>query len=59
MIEDPLFQGSHQSQPVQMADLVAWTAYQFLLQHPGKQYAWPWYDEFLRKSDVNGGPLEL
>jgi hypothetical protein len=59
VVEDPLFQGSHRSQPVQMADLVAWTAYQSLLQHPGKQYAWSWYDKFLRGADVNGYPLEL
>ena len=59
VVEDPLFQGSHRSQPVQMADLVAWTAYQSLQRHPGKQYAWPWYEKFLGLADVNGGPMEL
>jgi hypothetical protein len=33
VIEDPLFQGSHLSQMVQMADLVAWTAYQSRRNH--------------------------
>jgi hypothetical protein len=42
-----------------MADLVAWTAYQSLQRHPGKQYAWPWYEKFLGLADVNGGPMEL
>jgi hypothetical protein len=59
IIEDPLFQHSHRSQWVQMADLVAWTAYQGLLRHAGKAFAWNWYDKHLRGFDVNGGPLAL
>ena len=57
IIEDPLFQHSHRSQLVQMADLVAWTSYQALLRHPGKSYAWKWYDAYLRGADINGGPV--
>ena len=59
IIEDPLFVPAHRSAWVQMADLVAWTAYQGLLRHPGKRFAWNWYDEHLRASDVNGGPQAL
>lgn len=59
ILEDPLFQHSHVSQWVQMADLVAWTTYQALEQHPSKKFAWPWYDDYLRGSDVNGGPVPL
>jgi len=59
IIEDPLFQQSHRSQWVQMADLVAWTGYQSLLRHPGKRFAWSWYEECLGICDVNGGPLAL
>jgi hypothetical protein len=44
---------------VQTADLVAWTAYQHLLRHPGKRFAWHWYDRHLRSSDANGGPVLL
>lgn len=59
VIEDPLFQASHRSQWVQMADLVAYAAYQGLLRHPGKEFAWDWYDKYLRSSDANGRPLDL
>ncbi len=59
VIEDPLFQSSHRSQWVQMADLVAWTAYQSLLRAPNKKFAWDWYDQHLRAADVNGGPVLL
>jgi hypothetical protein len=59
IIEDPFFQTSHRSQWVQMADLAAWTAYQALLRHPTKQFAWGWYDRHLSGADVNGGPVAL
>lgn len=59
IIEDPLFQGSHLSQPVQVADLTAWTTYQHLLRHPGKRQFWGWYEQYLRALDVNRGPLAL
>ncbi|MGH3829756.1 MAG: DUF3800 domain-containing protein [Pseudonocardiaceae bacterium] len=59
LIEDPLFVPAHRSAWVQMADLVAWTAYQGLLRHPGKKFSWGWYDRYLRSCDVNGGPLTV
>lgn len=59
VIEDPLFQASHRSQWIQMADLVAWSTYQALLRNPQNRYAWDWYDTYLRPRDVNGGPLAL
>jgi hypothetical protein len=40
VIEDPLFQGWHVSQWVQMADLAAWSTSQGLLRHPGKDFSW-------------------
>ncbi len=58
-IEDPLFQAAHRSQWIQMADLVAWVAYQSILQHPNKQFAWNWYNTHLGTCDVNGGPILL
>jgi len=59
IIEDPMFMPSHRSQWIQMADLVAWTAYQSLARHPNKQFAWDWYDSHLKDRDVNGGPVAL
>jgi hypothetical protein len=59
LIEDPLFVPAHRSAWVQMADLVAWTAYQGLQRHEGKRFAWGWYDQYLRSCDVNGGPLAV
>lgn len=59
VIEDPLFQDSHQSQWIQMADLVAYAVYLHLLRPPGKEFAWTWYSRYLHASDVNGGPIEL
>ncbi|GAA2500614.1 DUF3800 domain-containing protein [Terrabacter carboxydivorans] len=59
IIEDPIFQASHVSQWVQIADLVAWTAYQSLNPNPTKTFARTWYDDFLRGRDVNGGPLQI
>lgn len=57
--EDPIFHASHASQPVQMADVIAWTTCQSLLKHPGKTANWGWYDEYLKAADVNGGSVEL
>jgi hypothetical protein len=59
LIEDPLFQGSHINQWVQMADLTAWSAYQGLRRAPNRTFAWQWYDTHLLPRDVNGGPLQL
>lgn len=55
LIEDPAFQHSHRSQWVQIADLVAYSAYQSLMQLPEKRFAWPWYPA-LAARDVLGGP---
>jgi hypothetical protein len=59
VIEDPVFQSSHTSQWMQMADMTAWTTYQGLLRYPGKEWVWNWYDLYLHGCDVNGGPLTL
>jgi hypothetical protein len=59
IIEDPLFQVSHRSQWVQMADLTAWTAYHSLIRLPPRRFAWDWYATHLLARDVNGGPVAL
>jgi hypothetical protein len=59
IIEDTLFQPSHTSQWIQMADITAWVTYQSLLRHAGKRWAWNWYDTYLAGCDVNGGPTAI
>jgi hypothetical protein len=59
LLEDPLFQPSHRSQWVQMADLIAYTAYQHLARIPEKSFAWDWYDTYLVAGDVNGRPIKV
>lgn len=44
LIEDPAFQHSSRSQWVQIADVIAYAAYQKLVAIPEKQFAWGWYD---------------
>ena len=55
LVEDPFFQGSHLSQWVQVADLVAHAAYQCVLRAPGKELMWEWYPDLLGSSGANGG----
>jgi hypothetical protein len=59
IIEDPFFVDSHRSQWVQMADLVAWTAYQHLNGGATKHFARNWYPRLLQASDVHRGPQAL
>ncbi|MGX4695461.1 DUF3800 domain-containing protein [Streptomyces sp. JNUCC 63] len=56
IVEDPWFIGSHTSQPVQTADLVAYTAYQMVLRHPGKRFMWHWWPTLLPNAN---GPFEI
>ncbi|WP_328484844.1 DUF3800 domain-containing protein (plasmid) [Streptomyces sp. NBC_00377] len=56
IVEDPWFIGSHGSQPVQIADLLAYTAYQSVLQHPGKRFMWNWWNNLLPAAK---GPYEI
>lgn len=43
LVEDPGFQHSSQSQWIQLADLIAYSAYQSLAEIPTKDFAWGWY----------------
>ena len=58
MSYNPVFQHSHRSQWVQLADITAYSVYQHLLRHEGKQFAWGWYSQLAEK-DVLGGSLEV
>ncbi|GAA2803973.1 DUF3800 domain-containing protein [Crossiella cryophila] len=60
IVEDPAFQGSHISQLMQIADLVAYSAYMQVLRHPAKQLMWGWYPDLLGGVCMVGGqPLLL
>ena len=43
----PFFQSSDQSQWIQIADLVAHTAYQAVVRRPGKEFCWTWYQDHI------------
>jgi hypothetical protein len=61
VIEDPLMQSSRHSQLIQMADLVAYAAFQHLVADPEKRFMWDWYPRFLANSVFAGewgrGPI--
>lgn len=59
IIEDPMFHDSQRSQLVQMADLVAYTAFVSLNPHSGNEFAWGWREKYLDGCDINGGPIEI
>ena len=59
IIEDPLFQHSKHNQWIQMADIVAWSAFQHLQREPRRSFAWDWYSTYLMPHDVNGSPLAV
>ena len=59
IIEDPMMHDSVRSQWVQMADLVAYSVFTHLNRHPGNEFGWSWYEDYLQSKDVNGSPKRL
>jgi hypothetical protein len=59
VLEDPQFPRSPENSWLQLADLVAWTAFQHLHRAPNRRVAWHWYDAYLASRDVHGGPIAL
>lgn len=47
IIGDPIYQDAPSSQWTQMADLLAWAAYQGRRPNENKAYAWDWYNDFI------------
>lgn len=45
IIEDPLFQHAHTSLLVQIADFVAYAAFQNQARQPNKEFSWSWYSQ--------------
>lgn len=59
IIEDPVMLSSKESQLIQMADLVAWSAYSSINQHPSQKFAWNWYGDYLATRDPYRRPREM
>jgi hypothetical protein len=59
LVEDPVFQHSGRSHWLQMADLIAWTAYQHLHRATNRRHTWVWYTTHLQARDIHGGPLPM
>lgn len=59
VLEDAIHLDSKGSQLVQMADLVAWSANTHIDRHPGNQFAWTWYEDFLSERDPDRSPREV
>jgi hypothetical protein len=59
IIEDAIHLDSKTSQLVQMADLVAWSAYTSVDRHDHNTFAWDWYADYLAERDPHRGPQQL
>lgn len=52
---EPFFQPSDQSHWIQIADIVAYTAFQSVSRRPGKEFCWTWYEDYIDPD----GPREV
>lgn len=59
IIEDPMFHSSKRSQWTQMADVIAWSGFTHLYRHDANEFAWNWYDDYLRPRNPMGDPIDL
>ena len=46
LVENPLFERAHLSQWIQIADIVAYSAFQAVARQPTKQFCWSWYNQY-------------
>lgn len=59
VIEDALHIDSRNSQLIQMADLVAWSANAAIDRHPRNEFAWTWYEDHLSERDPLRAPRPI
>lgn len=55
LIAGPFFQPSYDSQWIQIADMVAYTAFQAVIKRPDRQFCWSWFEDYIDPE----GPREL
>jgi hypothetical protein len=55
LIAVPFFQPSDESQWIQIADMVAYAAYQSVIRRPGREFCWTWYENHIDPE----GPREV
>ena len=55
LVGEPFFQPSDQSQWIQIADIVAYTAFQSVARRPGREFCWTWYEDYIDPD----GPQEV
>jgi hypothetical protein len=59
ILEDPIHMNSKHSQFIQMADLVAWTAFAEVHESRDVRFAKNWYSEYLSSRDLSRTPRKL
>ena len=55
LMTDPLFQPSSGSQWIQIADIVAFSAFQAVVKRPDREYCWTWFEDYIDPD----GPREV
>lgn len=55
LVSSPFFQPSHDSQWIQIADIVAFAAFQSVVKRPGREFCWTWYEDYIDPE----GPREV
>lgn len=55
LIAAPVFQPSDESQWIQIADIVAYAAYQSVIKRPDREFCWTWYEDYIDPE----GPREV
>jgi hypothetical protein len=55
LVAGPYFEPSDQSQWIQIADMVAYAAFQSVIRRPSREYCWTWYEDCIDPD----GPREV
>ncbi len=47
LVAGPFFQPSDESDWIQIADIVAYAAFQAVVKRPGREFCWTWYEDYI------------